>query len=170
MQMNTTYFRPEWSPFSVLAMVLGFLIFWPLGLAVLAYVLWGQRFGFAGDRAERWVNRQKQWAGWCNSNTNQRAGGQGRGNSFSFGNGPSTGNAAFDDYRTEQLKRLDEERRRLDGEIHEFHDYLRNLNMARDREEFDRFMRDRQSRTPSTTGDNKSGPTSDSENGPSSSL
>jgi hypothetical protein len=166
--MNTTYFRPEWSPFSVLAMVLGFLIFWPLGLAVLAYVLWGERFGFGGDRAERWVNRQKQWAGWCNSN--QRSNATGRSNPFSFGNGPSTGNAAFDDYRTEQLKRLDEERRRLDNEINEFHDYLRNLNMARDREEFDRFMRDRQSRTPSQTGNDQNGPTSDNGNGPSNSL
>jgi hypothetical protein len=160
--MNTTYFRPEWSPFSVLAMVLGFLIFWPLGLAVLAYVLWGERFGFGGDRAERWVNRQKQWAGWC-QNQQQRT--HDRGNGFGFGRGPSSGNAAFDDYRTEQLKRLDEERRRLDEEINEFQDYLRNLNMARDREEFDRFMRDRQNRTPSTQG-----PTSASENGPSNTL
>ncbi len=84
---------------------------------------------------------------------------------FGFGRGPSSGNAAFDDYRTDQLKRLDEERRRLDNEINEFHDYLRNLNMARDREEFDRFMRDRQNRTPSTQG-----PTSASENGPSNTL
>jgi hypothetical protein len=156
---NPSYFRPEWSPFTVLAMVLGFIVFWPLGLAVLAYVLWGERFGWSGngDRAERWANRQKQWASWCQGHQN-------RGSSRSAGNfGQSrgqTGNAAFDAYRDEQLKRLDEERRKLDSEIEEFHDYLRNLHMARDREEFDRFMRDRQSRqTPSQNGDNQNGNT-----------
>jgi hypothetical protein len=134
--MNYAYFRPAWSPFTVLAMVLGFMLFWPLGLAVLAYVLWGERFGWSGDRAERWVNRQKEWAGRCRNHSFRRDTG--------FGSG--SGNAAFDAYREEQLKRLDEERRRLDEEVEQFHDYLRNLHMARDREEFDRFMRDRQSR------------------------
>jgi hypothetical protein len=147
---NPAYFRPQWSPVTVLAMVLGFIVFWPLGLAVLAYVLWGERLGFSGDRAERWVNRQKQWAGWCNGNGHQYRGWQ---------QSRPSGNAAFDDYREEQLKRLDEERRRLDGEIDEFQNYMRNLKMARDREEFDRFMRERQTRqagsdngqTPTTT-------------------
>jgi hypothetical protein len=161
--MNTAaYFRPEWSPFTVLAMVLGFIVFWPIGLAVLAYVLWGQRFGFSGERAERWINRQKSWAGWC-QNRQQRAYDRG---GFGFAGWSSSGNAAFDEYRAEQLRRLDEERRRLDEEVHEFHDYLRNLNMAKDREEFDRFMRDRQSRrqNPATQDQN------DHQDGPSTSL
>lgn len=150
------YFRPEWSPFTVLAMVLGFIVFWPLGLAVLAYVLWGERFGWTGERAERWVNKQKAWGGWCQPNQNHRAS-TGRGFGFSQ-SGPATGNAAFDAYRDEQLKRLDEERRKLDQEIEEFHDYLKNLRMARDREEFDRFMRDRQNRQPpANPDDNQTG-------------
>jgi hypothetical protein len=164
--MNTAaYFRPEWSPFTVLAMVLGFIVFWPLGLAVLAYVLWGQRFGFTGERAEHWINRQKSaWAGgWCQHNRRH-----GRDRGFGFAGWSSSGNAAFDEYRAEQLRRLDEERRRLDEEVHEFHDYLRNLNMAKDREEFDRFMRDRQSRragqNPATQDQN------DHQDGPSTSL
>jgi hypothetical protein len=147
--MNSTYFRPEWSPFTVLAMVLGFIVFWPLGLAVLAYVLWGERFGGSADRAERWAGRGKQWANWCHGNQSQSAR---RGFGPGFGNA-STGNAAFDAYREEQLKRLDEERRRLDEEIGQFHEYVRNLHMARDREEFDRYMRDRQAaQTTGNTG------------------
>ena len=55
----------------------------------------------------------------------------------------SSGNAAFDDYRAEQLKRLEEERARLDAEIEAFHEYMANLNKAKDREEFDRFMNER---------------------------
>jgi hypothetical protein len=147
--MNTALFRPEWSPITILAMVLGFIVFWPLGLAVLAYVLWGERFGWSPDRAERWVNKQKQWAGWCRGQSNHHHAGRGWGASM-------TGNAAFDEYRADQLKRLDEERRRLDDEVHEFHEYLRNLHMARDREEFDRFMRERPGRT---TGQNDNPPT-----------
>ena len=34
---------------------------------------------------------------------------------------------------------------RLDAEIDAFHEYMANLNKAKDREEFDRFMRDRNS-------------------------
>jgi len=158
MTTMTSYFRPEWSPFTVLAMVLGFIVFWPIGLAVLAYVLWGERFGWSGDKAERWVHKQKQWAGgWCQGQQ-YRAGGSAGSHGFGFGHSPASGNAAFDAYREEQLKRLDEERRKLDQEIEEFHEYLRNLNMARDREEFDRFMRDRQNRqTPTSGGDHQDG-------------
>jgi hypothetical protein len=161
--MNYAYFRPAWSPFTVLAMVLGFLVFWPIGLAVLAYVLWGERFGWSPDRAERWVNKQKQWAGWCNTDhSSSNNNGFRRGFGFGSGSGSNSGNAAFDAYREEQLKRLDEERRKLDEEINEFQDYLRNLHMARDREEFDRFMRDRQTRqnnggTNVQNGDNQNG-------------
>jgi hypothetical protein len=156
--MTSSYFRPEWSPFTVLAMVLGFIVFWPIGLAVLAYVLWGERFGWSGDKAERWVHKQKQWAGgWCQGQ-NRASGNAGSQRGFGFNQqGPASGNAAFDAYREEQLKRLDEERRKLDQEIEEFHEYLRNLNMARDREEFDRFMRDRQNRQTPTNTDNHDG-------------
>ena len=140
--MNATYFKPEWSPFTVLAMVLGFIVFWPLGLAVLAYVLWGERFGWSNGHADRWANKQKQWASWC----------QGRQGNGHHGFGQSSGNAAFDEYRAEQLRRLDEERRKLDEEVGQFHEHLRNLRMARDREEFDRYMRDRQNSRPTTTG------------------
>jgi len=110
-------------------MVVGFILFWPLGLAVLAYILWGERFGGSADKAERWIHKQK--GAWKHKRRHYRYHRQ------------SSGNAAFDDYRDEQFKRLDEERRRLDEEITQFHEYVRNLRMARDRDEFDRFMRDR---------------------------
>jgi len=51
--------------------------------------------------------------------------------------GPATsGNRAFDDYRSETLKRLEEEQR-------EFKDFLARLRFARDRSEFDQFMAER---------------------------
>lgn len=129
--MNTAIIKPEWSFVTIALMVLGFIIFWPLGLAMLAYILWGERFGGSADKAEAWVREKKAWA----RNCKHRYGGHAR---------RSSGNLAFDEYREEQLKRLEEERKRLDEEVNEFHEYMRNLQKARDREEFDRFMRERQ--------------------------
>ncbi len=54
--------------------------------------------------------------------------------------GPAaSGNRAFDEYRSETLKRLEEEER-------EFKDVLARLRFARDRAEFDQFMADRRGR------------------------
>lgn len=127
--MSTAIIKPQWSPITIALMVGGFILFWPLGLAMLAYIIWGEKFGGSADKAERWVNRQRDHFG--------------RRNHSGYGRGFGSGNAAFDAYREEQLKRLEEERRRLDEEVEAFHEHMRNLRMARDREEFDRFMRDR---------------------------
>lgn len=129
--MHTAIIKPQWSPLTIALMVLGFIVFWPLGLAMLAYIVWGEKFGGSAERADAWVSRQRARA--------ERCGRHFRRGGFAM----SSGNAAFDDYRDEQLKRLEEERRRLDEEVHEFHEYMRNLRMAKDREEFDRFMRQR---------------------------
>lgn len=130
--MHTAIVKPQWAPLSIALMVLGFIVFWPLGLAVLAYILWGEYMGGSAEKAERWIHKQKEWARGCRHHRHDRHG---------FGQG--SGNAAFDDYREEQLKRLDEERRRLDEDVREFQDYMRNLHKARDREEFDRFINER---------------------------
>ena len=59
---------------------------------------------------------------------------------FGFGFGPpSSGNRAFDEYRTETLQRLEEEQR-------EFKDFLTRLRHAKDKEEFDQFMAQHKSR------------------------
>ena len=143
--MNAAFIKPQWSPLTIALMVLGFVVFWPLGLAMLAYILWGEMFGGSPEKAQAWMSKSKAW---CQNNHHRN---QGFGNGYGAW-GKSSGNAAFDDYRTEQLKRLDEERKRLDEEINEFHEYMRNLRMARDREEFDRFMRERNGNRPNYGG------------------
>ena len=66
--------------------------------------------------------------------------------------GPTaTGNAAFDDYKAEQLARLEAERRKLDEEQRAFADYLVKLRKAKDQDEFDRFMAERNAPKPSET-------------------
>lgn len=51
----------------------------------------------------------------------------------------NTGNQAFNDYRAETLKRLEEEER-------EFQEFLTRLLMAKDKVEFDQFMAARNAR------------------------
>ena len=35
--------RPAWTPITIVLMVIGFMLFWPLGLVMLGYILWGDR-------------------------------------------------------------------------------------------------------------------------------
>jgi Protein of unknown function (DUF2852) len=51
---------------------------------------------------------------------------------FPFGS-PTSGNRAFDEYRMETLKRLEDEQT-------EFREFLDRLRHAKDKEEFDLFM------------------------------
>ena len=58
-----------------------------------------------------------------------------------WSHGPSSGNRAFDEYRSETLRRLEDEQR-------EFRDFLDRLRMAKDKAEFDQFMSERRDRPP----------------------
>jgi hypothetical protein len=119
-------FRSGWE---IAAMVGGFVVFFPVGLAILGYLLWRKKFGDgspgeAKSEFKRWKQEMKaQWR-------------DGRGSG-------SSGNFAFDDYRTEVLRRLEDERRRLDEEQKAFREFLLRLRRAKDQEEFDRFMAER---------------------------
>ncbi|MEM1307689.1 MAG: DUF2852 domain-containing protein, partial [Pseudomonadota bacterium] len=59
-----------------------------------------------------------------------------------------TGNAAFDEYRDETLRRLEEE-------AAEFTGFLEQLRMARDKQEFEQFMRERKTRKADTSDDTR---------------
>lgn len=142
--MNTTaLIRPAWTPATIALMVIGFMVFWPLGLAMLAYIIWGDRL----DGFKRDVNRATDgvFAG-CR---------RGADKAHRWGHGASrgqrTGNVAFDDWRDKELERLAEERRRLDEMLAEFDEYARELRRAKDQEEFDRFMANRNKPTAPAT-------------------
>ena len=110
--MNTVATRnARWTPINVASAVLGFAVWWPLGIAAIAYVLWG------GSIDELLRNGFSQLKG---VTFPQR----------------SSGNAAFDAYRSATLERLAQEQA-------EFNAFVRRLREARDQEEFDRFMKER---------------------------
>jgi len=120
------YGKPAW----VAVMIVGFILFWPVGLAILAYLLWSGRMGCGGRNCDtsRW---QQRWAGLWDRKV-ERFGREFRG--FQ-----SSGNAAFDDYREEALRRLEDEQR-------EFREFLERLRKAKDKAEFDQFMTERRTR------------------------
>ena len=115
--------KPAW----IAAMIFGFIFFWPAGLALLAYMIWSKRmFGHRhhnGSRAMTCGSRRARAEAWGHARTAMR---------------PS-GNAAFDAYKAETLRRLEDEQR-------EFKEFLERLRFAKDRDEFDQFMTDRRNR------------------------
>lgn len=142
---NTALIRPAWTPATIALMVIGFVVFWPLGLAMLAYIIWGDRLeGFKSD-----VNRATDgiFAG-CRKGAD-RAERWGKKGHARHGYG-RTGNVAFDDWREKELTRLDEERQKLEAARQEFETYARELRRAKDQEEFDRFMGQRSKPTAPT--------------------
>ncbi len=73
----------------IAAMVVGFIAFWPVGLALLAYMIWSKRMFKSNSCAKR--------------------------KSYRHMTGRSTGNAAFDAYKADTLARLEEEQNNFEA-------------------------------------------------------
>ena len=117
-------YRPQMHvhPGMVIATILGFLFWWPVGLAFLFFTLRSTKMG-CWSHHDRWSNKMERMR-----NRMER-----RGFPFAGFGPPSSGNRAFDEYRMETLRRLEEEQT-------EFKDFLNRLRHAKDKEEFDQFM------------------------------
>ncbi|MFZ7090634.1 DUF2852 domain-containing protein [Primorskyibacter sp. 2E233] len=100
----------------IAAMVLGFIFFWPVGLALLAYMIWSKRM----------FNKS------CRSGTHSHR-------RHAFAAMKPSGNTAFDAYKAETLRRLQDEQEA-------FESFLQRLRDAKDKAEFDQFMDDREKR------------------------
>ncbi|MFZ5790196.1 MAG: DUF2852 domain-containing protein [Pseudomonadota bacterium] len=111
--------KPAW----IGVMVLGFILFWPIGLAILAYLIWSGRMGRWKRGGEEEMRRARgRWYGPCGGPGWRRT--------------EMSGNSAFDEYRAETLRRLEEEQK-------EFMEFLDRLRQAKDKAEFDQFMAER---------------------------
>lgn len=136
----------RWQPLELVAMILGFILFWPIGLAVIAWKIWQRRTGYPGDLAsfaQERVDDMRTKAFGCGMGRRWGFAGSGPGYDAPRRSSGETGNRAFDDWKASELDRLEEERRKLDEASREFGEYLAHLRQARDREEFDRFRRER---------------------------
>jgi hypothetical protein len=95
----------------IAAMVLGFIFVWPVGLAILFYMIWSKRMFSTSCRKSR------------------RTG-------AAMAHLRPTGNTAFDSYKADTLRRLEEEQEK-------FEEFLERLREAKDKSEFDQFMDER---------------------------
>jgi hypothetical protein len=98
------------------AMILGMIFFWPVGLAILFYMIWSKKMfngSSRGCHAARHHHRHHHGHGF-----------------------QSSGNSAFDAYKAETLRRLEEEQ-------NSFEAFLQRLREAKDKSEFDDFMDER---------------------------
>src|SRR5215471_9550359 len=112
--------KPAW----IVLMILGFWAWWPLGLAILAFTIGSGRMGCWNHHGmNRWQDKMDRMRSvdWWGTPS------------------PSSGNRAFDEYRSDTLRRLEEEQR-------EFKEFLQRLRFAKDRAEFDQFMAERRNR------------------------
>jgi hypothetical protein len=117
--------KPAW----IALMILGFWAWWPLGLLILAFTIGSGRMGCWHHRGtNRWQDH------WQDKMDHMRSKVDWWGTAP-----PSSGNRAFDEYRTDTLRRLEEEQR-------EFKEFLQRLRFAKDRAEFDQFMAERRDR------------------------
>lgn len=134
----------RWTPVELIAMVLGFMVFWPIGLAILAFKYWQRKTGGADLQTVAvgaYQNVRSAMGGFqAQSQQAQRSWAP---PNWARGFTTSTGNAAFDEWKSAELSRLEEERRRLEDAHREFAEWLESVRKAKDREEFDRFMNER---------------------------
>ena len=101
----------------IAAMIFGFIFFWPVGLALLAYMIWSKRM-FSGCNARR-------------HNHGSRYEVKLHRHGFR-----SSGNSAFDAYKTDTLNRLEREQ-------NEFEAFLERLRASKDKSEFDQYLDER---------------------------
>lgn len=96
----------------IAAMVLGFIFVWPVGLALLAYMIWSKKMFKTSCGSKR------------------------RNTHSSHYSMTSSGNSAFDAYREDML-------RRMQNEQADFQAFMERLRAAKDKSEFDQFMDER---------------------------
>lgn len=102
----------------IAAMVASFIAFWPLGLFFVFYI----------TATNRWSSDKMFGCSARRHRHDDRA-------SFPQAWRPS-GNSAFDSYKSDMLKRLEDEQSAFDA-------FLQRLRAAKDKAEFDAFMQDR---------------------------
>lgn len=135
---------------ALVLMILGFIWWWPVGLIILGFLIarggfgcwhrpmfaWSGPMGGFEHHMDRWEGKMARMQEKMDRVRSKMSQFKGRGDWF----GPaSSGNRAFDDYRSETLRRLEDEQR-------EFKEFLERLRFAKDRAEFDQFMNERRNR------------------------
>ena len=127
----------------LLFLILGLVWWFPIGLFILAAFLVSRAIGHWHRPQFAGVGGPPSWGdagrGQWESRMADRAPslrGCGPGN---WRNQPSSENRAFDEYRADTLRRLEDEQR-------EFKEFLQRLRVAKDRAELDQFLSERRNK------------------------
>jgi hypothetical protein len=125
----------RWKPVDLIVLAIAFMVYWPLGLVVLAWKLWNDRQPVPQDLGEMLqsaANRLQQgFDGVMGSFSNGAA---------ATGAPGATGNAAFDAHVREEWARIETDRRRLADEVEAFRAFMASERSG-DRDLYERFRR-----------------------------
>jgi Protein of unknown function (DUF2852) len=127
---------------ALILLILGLVWWLPIGLVILtAFILsraiacWHRPQFAGGVPTNGWSDGG---SGWENRMVDQSRNKRGWG-AEPWRDQTSSNNRAFDDYRAETLRRLEEEQR-------EFKEFLQRLRLAKDRAELDQFLNERRNK------------------------
>ena len=127
----------RWTAPDVGLVIVAFVLhYWEVGLALVALKLWQQASGFEGSLL---AFARDRWEALVGTTRGMMAGTSAAMPFTSRG----SGNKTFDAWREGELARIEAERAKLRTAEREFSSYREELLHAKDREDFERFMRAR---------------------------
>lgn len=116
--------RGNWSGLNIAAMVVGFVIFWPIGLLILYWIIKGRSVKELPDGMRRqWSRMTGSWSG---SGANAR--------------GDAGDNDVFNEYQQTQYDRIRELKDEIKDRSRRFARFRASAKRREDEEEFNRFM------------------------------
>jgi len=116
----------NWSGTNIAAMVLSFVLFWPIGLFVLFWILTGRDVRTIPAALRRQFSRIP-----------------GFGDSDRYGFADLEDNVVFNEYQQTQIDRINEIKDEIRERSRRFREYRAEVRRRADEEEFNNFMNDR---------------------------
>lgn len=116
----------SWSRINIAAMVVGFVLFWPVGLFILYWIVTGRDV----RELPQWIHQL--WStltGTWNGNKG-------------FSRDPRSDNVVFNEFQQTQYDRIREIKEEIKERSRRFADFRANAKRRADKEEFNRFMAD----------------------------
>lgn len=112
--------RGNWSGLNIAAMVVGFMVFWPIGLYILYWIIKGRSVKeLPQGIREQWSRMTGSWHG---------------------NGGGLSDNVVFNEFQQTQYDRIREIKDEIKKRARRFADFRANAKRRADEEEFNRFM------------------------------
>lgn len=118
--------RGNWSGLNIAAMVLGFIVFWPVGLFMLYWIMKGRSVqDLPRGIRRKWSKVSGSWHG-----------------TESYSQGDRGDNTVFNEFQQTQYDRIREIKDEIKERSRRFGEFRANARRRADEEEFNRFMSD----------------------------